>query len=290
MIEWLNKTFSIKNEVSVPTLISIIVFVTGGIIKYLFIKITEYNSRKANRNTYCTLLKEVIKDLKIKEMNVAKFYPQIILTREDPICFHQKTVSYLDIIFEFDFKDIYYSFRKTFLFTSNNKLKDKAFHKTWSILRSLKISEERLLDNLNDFSEKYNNTLGVYYNNLERYREHNENELHKYKISNSPNINQILSVFLRKEEIIFFTWEDLGDIRTHYYSSYINLILPLLKLNRKYYELPITLENGRLLVICELSYKEIESVINSYHSIFKNYHSDYRSYQRILKKCLTIIS
>ena len=290
MIEWLNKTFGIKNEVSLPILISIVVFVTGGVIKYLFIKLTEYNSRKANRNTYRTLLNEVIKDLNIKEMNMAKFYPQIILTREEPFCFYQNTVSYLDIIFEFDFKDIYFSFIKTFTFNSNKKLKHKAFHKTWAILRKLKYSEEKLLDDLKDFSEKYNNKLSEYNNNLERYREHSEQEFHKYINLKPLNTNRELRDFLRKEENVFISWGDLGDIRTHYYSSYINLVLPLLKLNREYSKLPNTLDNGRLLVICELSYKEIESVINSHHLIFKFYHSNYRRDQRILKKCLKIIS
>ena len=36
MIEWINEFFGVKNEVSVPTLISIIVFIVGGIVNYLF--------------------------------------------------------------------------------------------------------------------------------------------------------------------------------------------------------------------------------------------------------------
>ena len=289
MIEWINKIFGIKNEVSVPTIISIVVFATGGIINYLFIKIREYNSRKLNRNTFRLLLAEVIKDLKIKEKNMGKFYPQIVLTREDRLHFSQKTISYLDTIFEFDFKEIYYSFRKKIFFASNKKLKDKAFHKIWAILRNLKFFEERLHNSLEAFSKTYSDQLGEYNSHLENYREYNEQQIHKYNGESFPNIEKNICDFLDKEKIIWFAWEDLGEIRTHYYYSYNNLVLPLLELNRKHSKLPITQESGRLLVLCELNYREIESTIDTNYLIFKNYYLNYRRDQQLLKKCLEII-
>lgn len=289
MIEWINKIFGIKNEVSVPTIISIIVFVTGGIINYIFIKIREYNSRKLNRNTFRLLLAEVIKDLKIKEKNMSKFYPQIVLTREDRFRFSQKTISYLDTIFEFDFKEIYYSFRKKFFFTPNKKLKDKSFHKIWAILRNLEFFEERLHNSLDAFTKTYSEQLGEYNAHLEKYREYNEQQIHKYNGVSFPDNEKIISDFLNNEKIIWYAWLDLGEIRTHYYYSYNNLVLPLLELNRKYSELPITQESGRLLVLCELDYREIESTINTNYLIFKNYYLTYRRDQQLLKKCLEII-
>lgn len=72
MIEWINEVFGISNEVSIPTLISIIVFVIGGLVNYLFYKLKEYNLRKSNRETFRHLLEEVSKDLKTKERNLSK--------------------------------------------------------------------------------------------------------------------------------------------------------------------------------------------------------------------------
>lgn len=108
MIDWINKFFGIKNEVSVPTIISLIVFITGGIINYIFLKIREFNDRKINRNTFNLIINEVYKDLKTKEKSIAEFYPQVSVKNEDNFIIKQTSISYLDTIFEIDFKEIYY--------------------------------------------------------------------------------------------------------------------------------------------------------------------------------------
>lgn len=289
MIDWINNILGISNEVSVPTLISIIVFIIGGIINFAFLKIRELNSRRLYRNTFCFLLTEVIKDLKIKETNMAKFYPQITLTREESFIFTQKTVSYLDTIFELDFKEIYNSYRKRFFFAKRRNLKEKAFHKIWKVLRDLKFNEERLHNSLDDLAKTHSSLLGEYNSHIERYREYNEQQTHQVRSAKKFDIEKELVDFLEEEKNIWFNWEDLGEIRTHYYYSYQKLILPLLNLNRKYSKLPITLEYGRLLVLCELDYNEIKSNIDSYYLIFKNYYLSYRKEHNILQRCLDII-
>ena len=50
IIEFLNKTFDIKNDVSVPILISLIVFITGGLSTIIFRSITKYFANLRLRN------------------------------------------------------------------------------------------------------------------------------------------------------------------------------------------------------------------------------------------------
>lgn len=103
MTDWINKFFGITNEVSVPTVISLFVFITGGIVNYLFIKIREFNDRKINRNTFYVIVKEFFKDLRKREKTIAEFYPQLSVTNENSFVVKQSIISYLDTVFEIDF-------------------------------------------------------------------------------------------------------------------------------------------------------------------------------------------
>ncbi|MBZ9626650.1 hypothetical protein LB450_00915 [Psychroflexus sp. CAK1W] len=291
MIEWINEIFGISNEVSVPTLISIIVFLIGGLVNYLFSKLKEYNLRKSNRETFRHLLKEVCKDLKTKEKNLLKFYPQINLKREETWRFKHRDIIYLETIFEFDFIEIYYSFRKQFSFSLNKKLKSKTFHKIWALLRKYKFYEHKIIQDLDNLTKSHSEQLERYNFNMEKYRELKELNHHKYMVESVSNKEKDIEIklFLEKENEISYSWADLGEIRTHYFYSYNNLVKPLLELNREQSDLAITLEYGKILVQCELEYQQLESIINSYNHIFKDYYLGYKRDHKLLKKYLELI-
>jgi hypothetical protein len=291
MIEWINDFFGVKNEVSVPTLISIIVFIIGGLVSYLFSEIKSYKLRKSNRENFLHLLEEVAKDLKTKERNLSKFYPQINIKREDIWSFKHKDIAYLETIFEFNFIEIYNSFRKQFSFSKNKKLKSKAFHKIWSLLRKYKFYERKILENLDNLVKFNSQQQDKYSFQLEKYRELRERNYHKYGtesvLHNGEDIETKL--FLQKEDEIWFLWQELGEIRTHHFYSYNNLVLPLLELNRSECDLEITLEYGKILVQCGIEYRQLENTINSYNHIFKDYYLGYRRDHKLLKKYLELI-
>lgn len=290
MIDWINNFFGIKNEVSVPTLISLIVFIIGGTINYIFTKIREFNQRKINRQTFKLLLSEVIKDLKSKEKNVAQFYPQISILNDKNMIFNRISISYLDTIFEFDFKEIYYSFRKKYFWNLfHNKLKNKAFHRIWNILRNQRYFEEKIEQNVSDLNSSFNSHLKSYNECIEECRKYNDELMHKYEGVSLDESQKRLFDYFKEQDNIWITWQELGEIRTFYYTSYTNLVDPMLNLNRKYSDLEVTLASSTLLLNCFLAYKEIENTMNTYQMQFKIYHKIYQNDQRILKKCLSII-
>lgn len=290
MIDWINKFFGIKNEVSVPTMISLIVFITGGIINYIFLKIREFNDRKINRNTFNLIINEVYKDLKTKEKSIAEFYPQVSVKNEDNFIIKQTSISYLDTIFEIDFKEIYYSFRKKIFWSfCNKKIKHKAFHKIWAVLRQQKYFEEQIQTSLVNLSSTFNLHLKQYNSHLEDYRKFNDKLMHQYYDFSHDKSEIKFVEYLNAQDQIWVNWGDLGEIRTFYYYSYNNLIAPMLELNRKNSDLGITLESSNLLLNCHLEYMEIENTLTSYQKQFIIFHQLYKDNQRRLKKCLQII-
>jgi len=56
MIDWINNTFGIKNDVSIPILISLIVFIVGGLASYILHKIREFSRRVRTRKIFYSLL------------------------------------------------------------------------------------------------------------------------------------------------------------------------------------------------------------------------------------------
>lgn len=290
MIDWINNFFGIKNEVSVPTLISLIVFIVGGFVNYLFVQIKEFNTRKINRNIFYLFVNEVVIDLKFKEKNIAKFYTQITPIRQDNWTYTQKSISYLDPILELDLKEIFNSYRKKFFWCFINKqIKNKGFHKIWSVLRNLKFFEEKIHLSIVDLSKTYGEHYDKYNINLETYRKFDEGRNHKFRNTNLIESQPDLKSFIDEENKIYSNWLEMGQIRTNYFYSYNNLVLPLLQLNRKYSHLETTLESGNLLLSCEMQFFEIKTTLETYQKQFKNYLHEYRKYQIILKKCLYLI-
>ena len=214
-------------------------------------------------------------------------YPDISIETEKPWVFEHRHIIYLEIIFEFNFSEVYYSFRKKFSLSTNKELKSKAFHRIWSLLRKYKFYENRIFEDLDNLIKSSNEEFEQYNYYLEKYRELKEQEQHRFR--KEPISDNKTKIFLKKEDEIWFSWEDLGEIRTHHFYSYNHFVLPILELHRTYSHLSITLECAQVLVKCQSKYYEMENIIDYYNSIFKDYYLGYRRDHKLLKKYLELI-
>lgn len=284
MIEWINNTFGVGNEVSVPTLISLIVFITGGIINYMFIKLKEYNLRTINRETFVDLLKQTIKDLKVKERNMNKFFPQVVVSREENWKYLHQDISYLETLLQFDFTDTYYSFRRKFFYSFERKIKIKAFHKIWSKLVRIKFFEDKVLGYVDELSKSFAEHQRVYNLNLEKYREFKESQGHDINQGKIDISEKTVIQFLQVEDDIISDWLALGEERFNIYRSYNQFVKPILMIHRKYSDLEITLGSAQLLINCELEYHNLEISLQSYHTVFKNFYLGYKRDHKLLSK------
>jgi hypothetical protein len=290
MIKWINDTLGISNEVSVPTLISIIVFILGGLINFLFSQFNISYDRKTIRKTFFLLLEYVIVDLKIKEKNVQELKDQIDVTYEKGFSYSQKSIIHLDTIFEFGFKEIFYSFRKKFFwnfFTQN--IKYKAFHKIWDALTELKYFETKIYDHLEDFAKNFDERLLNYNTSLGDLRKYYIEKRYNSDSGEEANNDPIWIEYFQEEKKIWLAWQNLDATKNHYYYSYKYLISPLILLNRKFPHLKVDSNCLQALFQCEYAYEEIENAIETNKSIFSTYFQFYRNKNRLLKKCLSIL-
>jgi len=291
MIEWLNNIFGIENNVSVPILISLIVFLIGGLASYIFNKVREFSSRVRTRRIFYSLLHGVIINLKIKEKHTYKFYPEIRINHEGGWYLPYTTISYLETFFELDFNDIYFSFRKKFYWKlCSKKIRYRAFNRIWSILRNLRFFEAKLEQDLEKMINRFDSFHKEYGINLEEYRKYHDDLSRNIEGMEIPKSELTLYNYLMAQDKIWLDWQQLDEKkRTSFFITYNQLVKPVLELNRKNSDLPITQEADDLLLACTHQFIEMENTLNIYQEIFKQYYRTYREAHIILEKCLNII-
>lgn len=291
MIDWLNDTFGISSDVSVPTLISIIVFVIGGIVRYSFYLVKEYTKRARTRKTFYYLLKETVRNLRTKEKYSAEFFSKLKPEYEGEWYFPFSTLSYLETFFDLGFLELYQAFQKKNLWKfRTNQIRDKSFNRVWAVLRNLRFFEQRIVQELEEFNRKYEVAGQRYNESLEAYRVFHDNLARDSEGMQLPSTESRLYNYLTTQDSIWFAWQQIEpERRTHPSITYNNLVKPISDLNKRNIDLPLALQTEQVIIACINQYIEIEGIFAHFYSVFKQYYFTYRSSRFILKKCLDIL-
>src|SRR5690554_4378818 len=125
MIKWINCYFGIDNTISVPIIISLLVFVTGGFSKIILNWISSLN--KNTRYRFASLIEKICDNLKLKTKSTQDFYPQIKVSHLGPWSYKYKPISYLDIIYQIDFNEIHDTYYAKFKFSFSREEKEDSF-------------------------------------------------------------------------------------------------------------------------------------------------------------------
>jgi hypothetical protein len=99
MTEYLNKTFGIENNVSIPILVSLIVFIIGGISIFLIRVLINYFKRLQIRNSFLNILEEIIKKCKIRAKHTELFYPTLNIEHKSDWPLKFIRITYLELAF-----------------------------------------------------------------------------------------------------------------------------------------------------------------------------------------------
>jgi hypothetical protein len=288
MTEWLNNFFGIKNEISVPIIISLIVFIVGGIAQLLSKIIVISISRKRTRETFYTLLKKTIKDITFKEKKLFEFYPDLNIQFKGNWLLKYKILGYLNNLFSLDFKETYFAFKKKpSLFFWKYKKRDDAFHIIWECLNNLKFLEERIESNLSNFQNTFNGFHIEYNSSLNEFVKYNNESNTSYNGIKETEENFRDIDYLFKKQSIWQKWFDLGEPdRIGYFSTYNNIVLPILELNKEYSDIDLTRRSNSLLVKCLHLYAEMENCLNTNRTKFKGFYFQYKYARRKMEVCL----
>ena len=292
MLEFLNNLFKIDNKVSVPILISLIVFITGGLVKIIIRTFINYNIRLQSRKTFRNVINEIIRKCKMKTDHTKQFYPTLTITHNDTWPLKYTRITYLELAFQQDFNSIYKSFRILFLFRNKNKLRIKAFNKTWAVLENLKFYENRIIIDFENFAKKFSNHESAYYKHLEDLRQENDKlyQPFKGKKINKAEFPENEVNYLVKRDEIFCTWQNLDEsTRRNRVILFKNIIEPLYNHNFQNQDVKHIVDQNNILLAAKHEYEQMVKILETNEKLFYSYFRSYKTSYKVLEKCLILL-
>lgn len=290
IIKFINDFFGITNEVSAPIIITILVFITGGLFNFIYNEIKYWQEKKEVFEVFKTMLGKIVLDCEIKEKQTKKFYETLNSDHKSHWTLSYTRINYLYTVFEFNYKDIYQAFESNKKFTCNKRIKQKAFHMIYSNLDNLKYFEsfikpdiEKFITDFNYHHVKYKEALSSFNEIMDELRfnldgirlKYGENPLHDYAI---------------ETDMLWKEWMKIDEKeRVHFKTTYEMLVEPTIIINRNFI-LPFILEMNKHLMESKTQYIEMEAILNRAYLTFEGHNFNYRMSRRILKKCLQIIN
>jgi hypothetical protein len=280
-------------KIYLTALVSLFIFITGGIIKYLFQKYNEYRKRKDIRNTIKILVSKTIDELKISESNMFKFQKTISISYNQSWNLVQKQLTYLDTFYEFSFSEIYeaYRIKRKWNFCNKEK-KEISFHKLWALLKVLKFTENRIEPDLITMVNKHIEYHNKYKDALGKFRLNFDHLMLKVDGKKIPSeISLELAEYIKKQDLIWFQWQELDENkRTDYNITYNTVIKPSLDLVKEYYKLEITKVFDKDLLDCTHQFIQMDALLKNYKNQFYSHYLSYRIVRRKMKIINQIIN
>lgn len=290
IIAFLNSTFGIDNNVSVPILISLIVFIIGGLANFLIKSINSYYSNLRIRNSYRVMLKEIVRQCELKEKFTKFFYPTLIIEHQGhwPMKFFR--MSYVETATALDFNIIFNSFGHIFRIRNKKKLRLKAFNKMWSTIENLRFYENRIVGEFETLFKQFTEHENKYQYHLEELRKSHDKFFQPLigRPITPGEFTPIVFNYVKEQDRIWHEWEIMEN-RTSNINRYSNLIIPLLALNRHNPGIDFTLEINNCLLAAEHEFCLMNNILGLNRRLFYNYYRNYRSSKMGLKKCLEIL-
>lgn len=292
MIDAINNIFGIKNEISVPILISLIVFITGSFGRIAVNSYINYSSRHQIRISFRNIINEIKIKSKTKSEHVNQFINSINIGYDGNWKLKFTRITYLELAFNQDFNAIYYSFLILFKFRQKRKLRQKAFNRVWALLESLKFNENRIIKDFEDFANTFSRYETSYYKNLEELRQENEKLMHPYigkKLLKSDFTEDFFNYIIARDKIFKF-WQDIDEKkRRQRMIVFENLVNPLYQLNLKNQQIELTLKQNTILLAIIHEYEQMTNYLSVNKQIFYNHFIIYKTSDRLLRKCYELL-
>jgi len=292
ILELINELFGIENEVSAPILITLLVFITGGIINFIYHRIKSYRQRRDLRDIFRVMIKEIIHDCEIKEKQTKRFYPTFTTEHRGHWTLSFTRINYLNTVFELEFHQVFQAFESYINWSCcNRKLKKEAFHKIYSNIDNIRYFEEFVKPDIEKFITDFNHHHVKYKDSISNFNQMVDGL--RFDLQQSLPLvagRSAIDDYAIETERIWQAWLALDENeRVHYKTTYDMLIEPTLTLNRRPFGLQFTLEMNKHLMECKTQIIEMENILKRGYLTFKNHSFNYRTTRRILKKCINIL-
>lgn len=286
MLEYLNNLLGIKNEISAPIVVSLIVFIIGGFVKIIISRIEIATKRKRLKKTFEAIITKTISDLKSREINAKEFYQNLDINKGKVRFTYAITpMSYLEHFYQMNYDELYLAYTSYSFFSK--RVKEKSFHRIWEILATIKTVDEHIEINVKSMADNYKVAQNGYNDAIAEYKDEFDGIKRKHS---GQRLDEEMYNFINPLNNI---WKNFIKInaqeRVLFNNSYNELILPSIALIRSKSKIASSFNLDKPLMKCDFFYKKMEDSLNVYQSVFRNDYIVYRKSKRLLKRIKEII-
>ncbi len=287
MIETINAFFNIKTAVSAPIVITLLVFITGWIFNLIIHIIKKISTNRRARLTFKFLIKQTVKELKQKEKQTKTFYSTLNIYNSGNWGLVHKPLSYLETFDKLNYMETYLASRKKCILSLSNKVKEKAFHKTWSIIKSLDFVENKINPDLDKMIIKYQEYHNAYNSSLEKLYQEYENIREK---NNNKKLDENYYFFLIELDVIvnYWTIQNQTTSRT-FYNTHEMIVKQIILLLEKHQRNVDINKFSKPALDCVHQFNQMDTVLKTYKDLFKSNYFLYRKHRITLNKIIDIL-
>ncbi|MCG3165550.1 MAG: hypothetical protein POELPBGB_01318 [Bacteroidia bacterium] len=282
LIDEINRIFGVENEVSAPILISIIIFVIGGLVGAIFKGFINYSNRRQTRKYFQSIIKEIAARCQKNSKSLKRFYPTLHENYDDDWHLRYSPITYLGLAYQQDLQILFSAYSKLFIWRMCSKEKSlKAYNRIWSMLEGLKFFDSRITDEFNEFIQRYNKHEERYKDHIEELRRNLSVVYLDAQAKKFPIADVRVYEFIKKLDEIWYKWQVMEN-NTRMRITYHNLIIPAHKLYQEFQDVRLATDINNLLLPIMYEYAQIQKIISFNQMKFRAYFYMYFQASKLL--------
>lgn len=285
LMEFINTLFGIDNSTSAPILITLIVFIGGLLINWIYMLLNNIISRNNVKGLVKNMICEIIKSCDLQSKNFDEFVEEIKMQNSEIFSLKVSQINSLDSFNRLEYKLVYESYfsgwKKLFA-----KKRLKAFNKMWAMISKLNYWDPKYIQNLTDYNSNYNRHLNKWNESMDSFRR--LSAALKQNVNGGKPVDKRLRPYVQLFNEILVRWQEKDDY-THPANVSEFLVEPLLDLNKDFEDSPFVIELDNYLLDLKLHYINLSKVVSANKSLFISHKYTYQNAARILKVCLKIL-
>lgn len=269
--EWLKKTFAINDAVAASILVTITVFVVGGILKWVSNLFLNYKLRANNRRLFFNCLNKLPKKFNQQCQELQTTVNRLILDGKEDFYYNQLNYPEIETILQIPYRDLFLAnfsgFENIFKNLIQKRKRDAAFDEIRDILTKSLFYDKKSADDMETFLKSFNMYVSEITDLLIKFQllieTHRRNTLMK-------NENPGLKVLMTELDKVYTTWQQ-GEIFSSLVGLEENLLLPIKEVCDKYPTTDVYLEIIPKLFQLQIVYRNIVGLVNNRKKQFLEY-------------------
>jgi hypothetical protein len=278
IIQYIVVNFGVDSNTSSSIIITLFVFLLSQIL----IGLSKFVRRLREKNEYKKSMLFVIKDFARtceKQYSVTlKSVKSISSTSEINISFSTIALNSIDFLNNLDLNIFFQNFNKVW----KPRLYSKSVSKLFSIINQIKVLNDNESDVFYKYMENYTRYQDSYNENIIKLREIRDELGLKY--NGQPVVNRHLE-FVVHYNYIFETWVANGQT-LNYKSTYANIVLNIVELNKAFQDVPIILDINKYVTNCRRAYNNMINQERILESNFLHFAYSHRSAFKVINKII----